>query len=509
MDVEIPKVSLSPQENEMDILIRARYPLIYMVSWEEARAEALLARMAQRQGKNLFFWSATRGLAEHPFPGTGNAADPIQALEQVAVSKQKALFVFKDFHPHLQDPKVIRRLRDLVTDLKSSYKTLVFLSPLLTIPLELEKDITVIDYDLPDFGEMASLVDESLAQAKGKVPFEFNADDREKIVQAALGMTLSEAENALARSIVDGPTLTVEEIKDTLLKETKQIIRKSRLLEYFEAQQAFADIGGLDLLKHWLEKRGNGFSEKARKFGLPEPKGILLMGVQGCGKSLTCKAISGLWKLPLLRLDMGSIFGQYVGQSEENMRKAIKTAESVAPCVLWLDEIEKGFSGSQSSGAVDAGTTNRIFSTFLTWLQEKQKPVFVAATANNIQQLPPELLRKGRLDEIFFIDLPTETERADIFSIHLKRKGRAPAAFNPPLLARLSNGFSGAEIEQCLVEALHNAFAENREVSQNDLETALRDTVPLSTTMAEDISAIRAWAQERARPASSSPTPNS
>jgi hypothetical protein len=218
-----------------------------MVSWEEARAETLLARMAQRQGKNLFFWSATRGLAEHPFPGTGNAADPIQALEQVAVSKQKALFVFKDFHPHFQDAKVIRRLRDLVTDLKSSYKTLVFLSPLLTIPLELEKDITVIDYDIPDFDEMAALVDESLAQAKGKVPFEFNADDREKIVQAALGMTLSEAENALARSIVDGPTLTVEEIEDTLLKETKQIIRKSRLLEYFEAQQAFADIGGLAL----------------------------------------------------------------------------------------------------------------------------------------------------------------------------------------------------------------------------------------------------------------------
>jgi len=459
--------------------------------------------MAQRQGKNLYLWSVTRGISEYPLAGTEIALDPLQALDHIAKSGDKAIFVLKDFHPNLNDAKIVRRLRDLVNELKSSYKTVILLSPVLTIPIEIEKDISVIDYELPDFEEMANLVDDALSQAKGKVSFDFNADDREKIIQAALGMTLSEAENAIARSIVGGSSFTVEEIEETLLKETQQIIRKSRQLEYFEAKESFSEIGGIDTLKQWLVKRGNGFSEKARNFGLPEPKGILLMGVQGCGKSLTCKAISGLWKLPLLRLDMGSIFGQYIGQSEENMRKAIKTAESVAPCVLWLDEIEKGLSGSQSSGSVDAGTTSRIFSTFLTWLQEKRKPVFVAATANNIHQLPPELLRKGRLDEIFFIDLPTEKERLDILSIHIKRKKRIPSSFNIATLAQRTKGFSGAELEQVIVEALHTAFFQNRELNQEDIEEAIECTVPLSTTMAEGIDEIRQWAKIRARPASS------
>lgn len=496
------------KETEIDILIRSRYPLLYIVSWEEARVESYLQGLARGQGKAIFAWSATRGLSNLSQPSAGVSLDPMAALDEVGRSTLKAIYVFRDFHPHLQDAKIIRRLRDLVAELKSTYKTMVFLGPVLTIPIELEKDITVVDYDLPGKNELGALVDSVISSVLGgQFHVEFSPSEREKIVQAAQGLTIAEAESALARALVHEKTvgdgrLTVDEVEDTLLEETKQIIRKSRMLEYFEAQEAFAQIGGLDLLKEWLAKRGESFSERARKFGLPEPRGILLMGVQGCGKSLTCKAISALWKMPLLRLDMGSIFGQYIGQSEENMRRAIKTAESVAPCILWLDEIEKGLSGTQSSGAVDAGTTSRIFSTFLTWLQEKKKPVFVAATANNILQLPPELLRKGRLDEIFFLDLPTEKERLDIFTIHLRRRGRDAAAFDVGLIARLAEGFSGAEIEQVIVEALHTAFAADRDLSTDDLRAALADSVPLSTTMADQIAEIRNWARTRARPAS-------
>ncbi|MBK6879371.1 MAG: AAA family ATPase [Elusimicrobia bacterium] len=508
MEINNLNSQLTDNENEIDILIRSRYPLLYIVSWEESRVEAFLQGLARAQGKVLLSWSATRGLAGLSSASAGSSLEPMAALEEVGRSGQKAIFVFRDFHPHLQDPKIIRRLRDLVNDLKSTYKTIVFLGPVLTIPVELEKDITVIDYDLPGKKELSPLVDSVISSVMGgHFHVDFSPAEREKIVQAAQGLTLAEAENALARALVHDKTLgdgrlTVEEVEDTLLAETKQIIRKSRLLEYFEAQEAFGQIGGLDLLKEWLSKRGEAFTEKARQFGLPEPRGLLLMGVQGCGKSMTCKAISALWKMPLLRLDMGSIFGQYVGQSEENMRRAIKTAESVAPCVLWLDEIEKGLSGSQSSGSVDAGTTSRIFSTFLTWLQEKKKPVFVAATANNIHQLPPELLRKGRLDEIFFIDLPTEKERLDIFAIHLRRRKRDAAAFDAGLLARMAEGFSGAEIEQAVIEGLHSAFAAGRDLSTEDLKNALAETVPLSTTMADQIGDLRTWARTRARPAS-------
>ncbi|TXH25261.1 MAG: AAA family ATPase [Elusimicrobia bacterium] len=512
MDNNKSDIAHSRNESEIDIFVRSRYPLLYIVSWEESRVEAFLAGLARSQGKAIFSWSSTRGLVNLSQPSTGSSLEPLAALEEAGRSSQRAIFVFRDFHPHLQDAKIIRRLRDLVAEFKSTYKTLIFLGPVLTIPVELEKDITVIDYDLPGKKELGVLVDNVIRSVMGgQFHVDFSPTEREKIVQAAQGLTLAEAESALARAMVHDKTLgdgrlTVDEVEDTLLAETKQIIRKSRLLEYFEAQEAFGQIGGLDLLKDWLAKRGEAFTEKARSFGLPEPRGLLLLGVQGCGKSMTCKAISSLWKLPLLRLDMGSIFGQYVGQSEENMRRAIKTAESVAPCVLWLDEIEKGLSGSQSSGSVDAGTTSRIFSTFLTWLQEKKKPVFVAATANNIHQLPPELLRKGRLDEIFFIDLPTEKERNAIFAIHLRRRGRDAAAFDVGALARRAEGFSGAEIEQAVVEGLHTAFAAGRDLTTEDMRAALADTVPLSTTMADQIRDLRAWARTRARPASGETT---
>lgn len=490
------------QEAELEVLVRARYPLIYMISWEEARVEAMLRRLGAKQGKKVFCWSSTQGVIQD---GGRDAAakEPAAALEYVAKSDQPGLFVLKDFHAYMKDPRIIRSLRDLVQGLKTSYKTLILLSPVLEIPVELEKDVTVVDYDLPGADELLALFQQVIAAAKegGRFQVDIKAGEGEKLIHAALGMTLSEAENAIARAIVKDSRLSAEDV-DVILEEKQQIIRKSRLLEYFEAREEFGQIGGLELLKDWLGKRGQAFSEKAREFGLPQPKGLLLLGVQGCGKSLTCKAISGLWKLPLLRLDMGSIFGGLVGQSEENMRRAIKTAESVAPCILWLDEIEKGLAGTQSSGNSDAGTTARVFSTFLTWLQEKTKPVFVAATANNIEQLPPELLRKGRLDEIFFVDLPNLAERREIFRIHLKRKKRDPAKFNLEALGGQTAGFSGAEIEQVVVSALYDAYALQREVSQSDLEASARALVPLSVTMKEGIARLRDWASSRARPAS-------
>jgi ATP-dependent 26S proteasome regulatory subunit len=493
-----------PHAAELEVLIRARYPLLYVVSWEEQRVVEVLDQLSHKLGKKLFCWSVTQGVCDAKGGVVdGSARDPQAVLDYAARVNEGALIVLKDFHPYMQDAGVIRRLRDLVTGFKSTYKTLLILSPTLTIPCELEKDTTVMDFDLPGPPELKALFEQIAAASDGgkKFAVDLKPGEKEKLIQAVQGLTLSEAESTFARAIVQNGKLDIRAV-DVILTEIKQIVRKSRQIEYFEAKDEFGQIGGMENLKDWLNKRGKAFTEEARKYGLPQPKGLLLLGVQGCGKSLTCKAISGLWKLPLLRLDMGSIFGGLVGQSEENMRRAIKTAEAVAPCILWLDEIEKGLSGTQSSGTSDAGTTARVFSTFLTWLQEKTKPVFVAATANNISMLPPELLRKGRLDEIFFVDLPSAAERKEIFSIHLKRRQRDPAKFAVDALAQQSAGYSGAEIEQAVIEGLSEAFTQGREVTDADFATAIKHLVPLSKTMREEIEHLRQWAATRARPAS-------
>jgi SpoVK/Ycf46/Vps4 family AAA+-type ATPase len=320
-------------------------------------------------------------------------------------------------------------------------------------------------------------------------------------VKAAQGLTLSEAENAFAKAIAEDGILRRDDVA-LVLEEKRQVIRKSGLLEYFVADQKLADVGGLELLKGWLDRRAAAFGEAARSFGLPEPKGLLLLGVQGCGKSLTAKAVAAQWGLPLLRLDMGRIFSGLIGSSEENLRKAISVAESVAPVVLWIDEIEKGLSGVRSSDSSDSGVTARVFGTLLTWLQEKTAPAFVVATANRIDALPPELLRKGRFDEIFFVDLPELPERREIFQIHIRRRKRDPAAFDLDALARDAEGFSGAEIEQAVVSGLYDAFAEKTELTQRHLVRAIGETKPLSTTMAEEIDRVRDWARTRTRPAS-------
>lgn len=498
-----------PVQSELEILIRARYPILYVQSWEEERVEKALGDIAARRGKRLVCWSVCRGLYGPGESLTGKRAfnsstiDPITALDEVVRQVDPIIFLMKDLHPMLRDHAVVRKLRELAQHLKSSPKTLVLVSPSVCIPPELEKDVAVVDFTLPRLEELGELLDGIVKQVatQGRLEKGLSPEAREKLLKASLGLTLKEAENAFARTLIQRGELSEHEVS-LILDEKRRVIRKSGILEYFDAENNLEDVGGLEHLKEWVRKRSVAFSEEARRFGLPSPKGVLLLGIQGCGKSLCAKAISQVWNLPLLRLDMGRIFSSLVGSSEENMRKAIATAESVAPALLWIDEIEKAFAGTGSSGETDGGTTTRVFGTFLTWMQEKKSPVFVIATANNIATLPPELLRKGRLDEIFFVDLPTLEERAEILAIHLRRRGRTSENLDMPRLAALSEGFSGSELEQAVISALYDAFDHGRNLTSADLEHTLSTSIPLSRTMKEEIDRLRRWANDRARPAS-------
>jgi len=502
--------SMDRQMRDIDVLIRARYSLLYVVSWEERRVLQALREVVVGQDKNFYTWSETMGMQDGTkhigaAPADARTRDPLHVLDIIRSSHEPAVYVLKDFHvflnhnyPHAS--AVIRKLRDLADTLHTAYATVILLSPVLHLPDEMQKDVTVIDYELPGLRELDGLLTRALESVRGQEGVEANlsAERREQILKAALGLTLTEAENVFAKCIVEKGRFDV----DLIVAEKQQLIRKSGVLEYFESGEQVRDIGGLDILKAWLNNRSLAFTEKAQKFGLPSPRGILLLGVQGCGKSLTAKAVAHLWRLPLLRLDVGRIFAGLVGSSEQNMRRAIQMAETVSPCVLWLDEIEKGLAGVQSSSIADAGVTARVFATLNTWMQEKTQPVFVVATANDISQLPPELLRKGRFDEIFFVDLPVESERREIFAIHLAKRRRSPEDFDLDPLAVQSDGLSGAEIEQAVVSGLYTAFEQEREVTTDDILAGLEQTVPLSVTMREEIAMVRRWAKGRARPAS-------
>jgi ATP-dependent 26S proteasome regulatory subunit len=500
---------------EIETLIRARYPILYIVSSEESRLTSLIVGIAQKRQKKVFEWSFTTGIVaagtsiQSQKSRSAATKDPLVALDQVVEQVEPAIFIFKDFHPFLAkcnksaNAAPIRKLKDVAVHLKNSYKTIILISPTQEIPEELEKEITVLNHPLPTRDELSVLLDRILEDVKQFKQVKIDLDDagRERLLQAALGLTLGEAENVFAKIIVKDERLSGDDVNE-VFAEKQQIIRKNGLLEYYATTESFAQVGGMAVLKDWLQKRALALSDHARAFGLPAPKGILLLGVQGCGKSLCAKAVSSMWQLPLLRFDMGRMFGSLVGSSEENVRKAISVAESVAPAILWVDEIDKAFAGSQGSGMTDGGTTARVFGTFLTWLSEKTAPVFVVATANDISQLPPELMRKGRLDEIFFVDLPSDLERADIFRIHIKRRGRDPEKFDIPALVSQSKDFSGAEVEEAVISALYDAFYANEELSTVHVLEALRQTVPLSKTMDEHISRLRAWAEGRARNAS-------
>ena len=497
--------------NELETLVRARYPILYVLSSEELRVQSAVVDIARKRQKKVFEWSYSTGIVP---AGTSiqsqkqrNPAtkEPLAALDQVIEQVEPAIFVFKDFHPFLSKTNfaVTRKLKEIALHLKNSFKTIILISPTLEIPTELEKEITVLNHPLPSREDLDDLLETILADVKHlkQVQCEINGADRGRLLQAALGLTLGEAENAFAKILIKDGRLSADNVGE-IFAEKQQIIRKSGLLEYYATNEKFENVGGLSMLKAWLTKRAAAFTDDAREFGLPSPKGILLLGVQGCGKSLSAKAVSNLWQLPLLRFDMGRMFGSFVGSSEENVRRAITVAESVAPAILWVDEIDKAFAGSQSSGATDGGTTARVFGTFLTWLSEKTAPVFVVATANDISQLPPELMRKGRLDEIFFVDLPSREERVEIFRIHLTRRGREAAKFDLEAFVDASFDFSGAEIEESINSALYDAFYARQPLASEHVLSALAETVPLAKTMDEQISRLRAWADGRARNAS-------
>ena len=499
-----------PFAEELETLIRARYPIVYIVSPEELRVQQIVARIAERRQKNLYEWSATTGIVP---AGTSiqlqklrNAPtrEPLVALDHVIEQVEPAIFLLKDFHPWLArgNHEVIRKLKEIAIHLKNSFKTVLLVSPVLEVPVELEKEITVLNLPLPGAEELSELLDRIAEEVRRFKNIQVNLEEagRQRLLQAARGLTLSEAEHVFAKILVRNERLTSEDVPE-VLEEKQQIVRKSGLLEYYETRESFEQVGGLENLKEWLRKRAAAFASEAHDFGLPAPRGVLLVGVQGCGKSLCAKAVANLWQLPLLRFDIGRMFGSYIGSSEENMRRAIQVAESVAPAIFWVDEIDKAFA-MQTSGVGDGGTSARVLATFLTWLSEKSAPVFVVATANDISHLPAELLRKGRLDEIFFVDLPGERERADIFAIHLARRGRAPEQFALEQLAPATEGFSGAEIEEAINSALYDAFSSGEELGPTHLRRVIEQSVPLSKTMEEQIRRLRDWSQGRARPAS-------
>lgn len=498
------------EKSELEVMIRARYPLLHVVTWEEERVLKEIGQIGTRLGKRVYEWGINRGLAPfrhqasgHIMEGKRETKDPIIALTQIMSTQEGALFVLKDFHFYMKDSSVVRHLRDLAQSLRHRYVTVIILSPTSEIPAELEKDVTIIDYPLPDEKVLTELIGNIANDLRDNPRFRLDAnpETREKLIEAAKGLTLNEAENVFAKTLIMAGKLTADEIP-IIYSEKKQIIRKSGLLEYIEVEEDMGQVGGLHTLKEWLGKRRLAFSEKAHEFGLPNPKGALFIGVQGCGKSLCAKAVASLWRMPLLRLDMGRMFSSFVGASEANIRRATSVAESLSPVVLWVDEIEKGLAGAGASGNLDSGTMARVFGTLITWMQEKKDPVFVIGTANNVSVLPPELLRKGRFDEIFFIDLPSPAERAEIFAIHLKRRKRAPSDFDIARLAGATEGFSGSEIESVVVSALFDAFEAGQQLTTEHMIEAIKQTYPLSVLMKEQITQLREWAKGRSRPAS-------
>lgn len=490
-------------EQQVDTLVRAVYPIIYIVSHEEGRVAKALKRVSTQRDRQFFTWSCTRGIGDGDGESIGEDAtvDPLEALEFVNGFDSPAMFAFMDLHAYLSDDTIKRKVRELADSLKTESKTLIIVASSLDLPPELEKQVTVLDWPLPGNEEIGSLFDEVIGRMSSRgLALEFTPEAREKIITSCLGLTEDEIDNVLAKSLVTHKDVDLNEI----IGEKAQIIRKSGILDFYPVDEDFANVGGLDNLRRWLEKRGNAFSERAREFGLPMPKGVVLLGVQGCGKSLICKALASLWKMPLLRFDVGKIFEGIVGSTEANIRRAIATAEAISPCILWIDEMDKGFSGIQSSNQTDGGVTARAFSTFLTWQQEKKDPVFTIATCNSVRTMPPEMLRKGRFDDIFFIDLPTPEERVDIFTIHLQKRERDPEQFDLSKLAATSENFSGAEIEAAIESGMFDAFdeGESNDVTTNHIVSALEATVPLAVTAKEDIDALRLWATDRARFAS-------
>jgi len=477
--------------NEFELLLRARYPLIYIPTYEEERVEAAIRQEAQNQGNRaVYTWDFVDGYQGNPNDAGFGRRNPLQALEFVEKLPlaAAAVFILRDFHRFLEDVSVSRKLRNLGKLLKSQPKNLVLLSPRVAIPEDLSEVLTVLEFPLPAAAEIKVEIERLLGATGQSLGIKLI----DELVRSCQGLSMERIRRVLARAIATHGELLPEDV-ELVLEEKRQTIRQTQILDFYPTTEKISDVGGLDNLKDWLLRRGGSFTEKARAYGLPYPRGLLLVGIQGTGKSLIAKAIAHHWHLPLLRLDVGRLFAGLVGESESRTRQMVQVAEALAPCILWIDEIDKAFAGIGSKG--DAGTTSRVFGTFITWLAEKTSPVFVVATANDIQSLPPEMLRKGRFDEIFFVGLPSQEERLEIFNVHLSRlRSHNLQSYDLERLAYETPDFSGAEIEQTLIEAMHIGFSQNRDFTTDDILEAASQIIPLARTAQEQIQFLQDWA---------------
>lgn len=507
--------------------IKARYAVLVIESFEEERVLGELQGIAKAINHDLYIWNSTDGVTY----SNGSSASQEKTLDFTAALKfcenrakeqgSRNIFVFCDADGYLNSkaPAVNRRrLRDFAINIrkKGYVSNCIIIAPTFEVTTDLQKEVTLIDFPLPSREEVKTIISAFLEQYKNVqgVTIDVNNELLDKFVDASIGLTKLEIDNCLARALVSNRRIDASDLKG-ILAEKKQIIRKTGILEYIDSQLNLNDVGGLQTLKKWLELRSHCFGDEAMKFGVKPPKGVLLTGIPGCGKSLTAKCVATAWNMPLLRLDMGKIFQGVVGSSESNIRLALKTAEAISPSILWIDEIEKGLSGA-SGGGGDGGTSVRVFGTLLTWMQEKTSPVFVFATANNINGLPPELLRKGRFDEIFFVDFPSSEERKKILEIHISKLGRNKADFDLNRLAELSGEsqfgkdvvLSGAELEAWVSDALIQAFSrriegeQNADLSMKDFETTIKRVVPMGHMRKDEFLKIREWANENAVSAS-------
>ena len=477
--------------DELALFLKARYPIIYINTIEEDRVEYVIRKNIKTNlNRSIYSWDFVDGYTNNPNNEGFAKRNPLQALELVERLNAEipALFLLKDFNRFLTDLSISRKLRNISRILKLQPKTIIIIGSDLTIPKELQDLITVIDFQLP----LEDEISQELTRLVNSLSIKIDSQLFENLTRACQGLSLERIRRVLSKIIATYKTIGNNSIA-VLLSEKKQIISQTEILEYSSVNEQITNLGGLDNLKDWLKKRKTAFSIQASNYGLPTPRGLLLIGIQGTGKSLTAKAIANDWQLPLLKLDVGKLFGGIVGESESRLRQMINVAETISPCILWIDEIDKAFTNTESKG--DSGTSNRVLATFISWLSEKTKPVFVIATANNIDLLPLEIIRKGRFDEIFFLDLPKKEEREEIFKIHLQEfRPKSWESFDFSKLAQSSESFSGAEIRQSIIEGMYHAFYEKREFTTDDICMALKELIPLAHLESDQMVRLQNWA---------------
>jgi ATP-dependent 26S proteasome regulatory subunit len=490
------------KHDELQILINSRTPIITVETSEEDRLEKLLLEIATQMAVPFYTWSVTTGLKKFNGAALYNSDEPEKALANVATITGDAIFLLKDFARYCENDHISRRLRDLAASFCTAHRSIVISAASLELPPELKCESTAFQFGLPGVDEMLGVINQVLVEANRelRVSVSLDANDISQLARNLVGLTQDEAARTLRKCLLAHGKADAELLSD-VLDAKNAILRSDGLLETVRRDSSFTDVAGLKHLREWIDKRRSALTTEGRKFGLVPPKGVLITGVQGCGKSLAARAIAGEWGIELARLDAGRLYDKYVGESEKRLRQTLDLAQKLAPVVLWIDEIEKAFASAGTSGDADAGLSQRLLATLLTWMQEREPGVFLAATSNNITALPPEMLRKGRFDEIFFVDLPTADVRSTLFALYLKKNSRNPALFDLPKLAAVTEGFSGAEIEQAVAAALYTAFDRKQQLSTDILLAEIQGTEPLSVTRAEDVQAIREWAKSRAVPA--------